>query len=51
MKYWSENGSFDLTSRARSQDAEKVHDCFGRVLADMIVAGAQIPGNHQKDQK
>jgi lysophospholipase L1-like esterase len=42
MKHWSENGAFDLTAAPSSKLAERVHDCLGKLLADMIVDVAHI---------
>jgi ABC-type amino acid transport substrate-binding protein len=38
MRHWSELGTFDLLTATKSLDtAAKVHDCFGLMLADLIV--------------
>ena len=38
MRQWSELGTFDLLAATKSLDtAAKVHDCFGTMLADLIV--------------
>jgi GDSL-like Lipase/Acylhydrolase family len=38
MRHWSELGTFDLLTATKSLDtAAKVHDCFGILLADLIV--------------
>lgn len=38
MKQWSELGSFDFTAPTREfAQATRVHECFGQLLADMIV--------------
>lgn len=38
MRHWSELGTFDLITATKSLDtAAKVHDCFGSMLADLIV--------------
>lgn len=42
MKHWSENGAFDFTAPPSSKLAERVHDCLGKLLADLIVDVAQI---------
>ena len=43
MKRWYESGVFDLYSTTRKADvAERVHDCLGRLLARMVVAGAKL---------
>jgi hypothetical protein len=42
MKYWSENGVFDFSGSNRNQLAERVHDCIGRLLAELIVDSAGL---------
>jgi lysophospholipase L1-like esterase len=43
MKHWSENGAFDFTAPPpTSKLAERVHDCLGKLLADLIVDVAHI---------
>ena len=38
MRQWSEFGTFDLLAATKSLDtAAKVHDCIGRLLADLVV--------------
>ncbi|HEX2653323.1 MAG TPA: GDSL-type esterase/lipase family protein [Xanthobacteraceae bacterium] len=42
MKQWSELGTFDLYSADKSSaTAERVHDCLGRLLAEMIIDTAK----------
>ena len=42
MKLWSDLGTFDLYSPAKKLDtAEQVHDCIGRLLADLVIAAAK----------
>jgi len=42
MKLWGELGTFDLNSATKKLDiAERVHDCIGRLLADMVIAAAK----------
>jgi len=49
MKLWAGLGTFDLYSATKKLDiAERVHDCIGRLLADLVVAAAkpeQLPTN------
>jgi lysophospholipase L1-like esterase len=49
MKLWSDLGTFDLYSATKKLDtAERVHDCIGRLLSDLVVAAAKPeppPGN------
>ncbi len=49
MKLWSDLGTFDLYSATKKLDtAEQVHDCIGRLLADLVVAAAkseELPAN------
>jgi len=43
MRRWNESGVFDLYGATRTTNvAEQVHDCLGRLLADVIVAGAKL---------
>lgn len=45
MKLWFELGTFDLYADTKKMDtAEKVHDCLGRLLAEMIVNAAKPEG-------
>jgi len=50
MRQWGELGTFDLLTATKSLDtAAKVHDCIGRLLADLIVQGvAGEPGGAVK---
>lgn len=51
MEKWNENGVFDLYARTRNTDvAEHVHDCLGRMLANVVVAGAKLttPGKNAR---
>jgi hypothetical protein len=49
MKLWSGLGTFDLYSATKKLDiAERVHDCIGILLADLVVAAAkpeELPTN------
>jgi hypothetical protein len=43
MKRWNEGGVFDLYGATRTTNvAEQVHDCLGRLLAEVVVAGAKL---------
>jgi hypothetical protein len=43
MKLWSDNGTFDLNSATKKLDmAERVHDCIGRLVADLVLESAKI---------
>lgn len=43
MKNWNEAGIFDLHADTKTTDvAERVHDCIGRLLAGLIVDGAEL---------
>ncbi len=41
MEYWYRNGSFDLeaSGAAAQRMADRIHDCIGRLLADMVAHG------------
>lgn len=42
MKFWSDQGTFDLYSATKKLDmAERVHDCIGRLLADFVIEAAK----------
>jgi hypothetical protein len=52
MKHWSESGTFDLTGPDKTQVAERVHDCVGLLLANMIVEAAKLqPSNQTKETR
>jgi len=43
MKSWAELGTFDFTATTKKLEiAEQVHDCIGRLLADVVINGAKI---------
>ena len=43
MKSWAELGTFDFTPTTKKLEiAEQVHDCIGRLLADLVITGAKI---------
>ncbi|HMA57388.1 MAG TPA: SGNH/GDSL hydrolase family protein [Pseudolabrys sp.] len=45
MRLWSDLGTFDLYSATKKLDiAERVHDCIGRLLADLVIAAAKTEG-------
>ncbi len=42
MRLWSDLGTFDLYSATKKLDiAERVHDCIGRLRADLVIAAAK----------
>jgi len=50
MRQWSELGTFDLLTATKSLDtAAKVHDCFGRMLADLIVEATTAQPDSSKE--
>ena len=50
MRQWSELGTFDLLAATKSLDtAAKVHDCLGRMLADLVVEAMSVPPDTPKD--
>lgn len=51
MKHWSEAGMFDLSGSDRSQIAERVHDCIGKVLAKMILESAGLDRAQPKENR
>ena len=49
MKLWSDLGTFDLYSATKKLDiAEQVHDCIGRLLADLVIEAAKSAGSPAK---
>lgn len=49
MKTWSDLGTFDLYSATKKLDmAERVHDCLGRLLADLVLEASKTtdPSSH-----
>jgi hypothetical protein len=50
MKRWSEAGTFDLYAATRKTDvAEQVHDCLGRLLANVVVDAAKLTNADKKE--
>ena len=42
MKLWADLGTFDLYSDTKKLDmAEQVHDCIGRLLAELVIEFSQ----------
>jgi hypothetical protein len=51
MRQWDELGTFDLLAATKSLDtAAKVHNCIGRLLADLVVQGIAAAGDEAKDK-
>jgi hypothetical protein len=47
MKMWADTGIFDLYSATKKLDmAAHVHDCIGRLLADLVIAAAKQSAPH-----
>ena len=50
MRQWSELGTFDLLAATKSLDtAAKVHDCLGRMLADLVVEATSVHADTTKE--
>jgi hypothetical protein len=50
MKYWSEIGLFDLSAATKKTDlAERVHDCIGRLLTEFVLESAKLTAPEDKD--
>jgi hypothetical protein len=50
MRRWSEAGVFDLYAATRKTDvAEQVHDCLGRLLASVVVDAAKLTKGDKKE--
>jgi hypothetical protein len=49
MKLWADLGTFDLTSatdKDKLEVAEKIHNCIGWLLSDLIIGTAKPDGPH-----
>jgi len=47
MRLWADLGTFDFTTTTKKLDmAKRVHDCIGRLLADLIVESARSGAPH-----
>ena len=47
MRLWGDLGTFDLYSATKKLDiAERVHDCIGRLLADLVIEVAKTGEPH-----
>ena len=47
MRNWADLGTFDLYSATKKLDiAERVHDCIGRLLADLVIEPAKPDEPH-----
>jgi len=47
MKTWADLGTFDLYSATKKLDlAEHVHDCIGRLLADVVLEAVKPDAPH-----
>jgi hypothetical protein len=47
MRLWGDLGTFDLYSATKKLDiAERVHDCIGRLLADLVIEVAKSGEPH-----
>jgi hypothetical protein len=47
MKSWADSGTFDLqAAKNKLEIAERVHDCIGRLLADLIIDAARPDEPH-----
>jgi lysophospholipase L1-like esterase len=47
MKLWADLGTFDFYSATKKLDmAERVHDCIGRLLADLVIEAAKPSEPH-----
>ena len=52
MRQWGELGTFDLLAATKSLDtAAKVHDCIGRLLADLVVEAVAAAAETQTEGK
>lgn len=48
MRRWGELGTFDLNEVTKKMDtANRVHDCIGHLLADLVVEAARLPASSE----
>jgi lysophospholipase L1-like esterase len=51
MRQWDELGTFDLLAATKSLDtAAKVHDCIGRLVADLVLQGVASVGDENREK-
>ena len=49
MKYWNEIGTFDLSAATKRTDlAEHVHSCIGRLLAEFVLESTKLTASDDK---
>jgi lysophospholipase L1-like esterase len=49
MRYWSDTGEFDLYASGKDNVlAQRVHDCIGRAMAELIIDAAHLPASEHK---
>jgi hypothetical protein len=52
MRKWNEAGTFDLYAATRKTDvAEHVHDCLGRLLANVVTEAAKLTNVDKKETR
>lgn len=52
MRHWSELGTFDLLAGTKSLDtASQVHNCIGRLLADLVAEAIKLSETESKENK
>jgi hypothetical protein len=52
MRHWSELGTFDLLAATKSLDtAAQVHDCIGKLLADLITQALKMSETQSRETK
>ena len=52
MRQWGELGTFDLLAATKSLDtAAKVHDCIGRLLADLVLQAVAVEPDDKKKKR
>jgi len=52
MRLWSELGTFDLMAATKSLDtAAQVHNCIGRLLADLVADALKMNETESKEKK
>ena len=52
MRRWGELGTFDLNEVTKKMDtANRVHDCIGHLLGDLILEASRLPASSENGIK
>ena len=51
MRHWNENATFDLSGPDRARMAERVHDCIGKLIAELIIDTAHLNRPEERESR